>query len=127
MLGRHPIPRKHISFDEDVLDREDPNTFQDARSGHSSPGVVEIPGICPLKKDAAIEKAAKALASGTQDVLGAGALPEGPQPPGPGPSQAISSEISFSKGQVLNLNISDTMLQQHDGSSTPLPTNPKSA
>ena len=64
------VPRKHLSFDEDVLDREDPNTFQDARCGHSSPLGVELPGISPLQKDAAIEKVAKALASGTQDVLG---------------------------------------------------------
>ena len=127
MLGRHPIQRKHLSFVEDALDREDPNTFQDARSGHSSPGVPELPGISPLKKDAALEQAAQALGSGTHDALGAEALPLGSQTPGPGPSQANTTEISFPKNQVLDLNISDTMLQQPDGSSTPLPTSPKSA
>ena len=56
VLDRTPIPRKHLSFDEDVLDRDDSNTFQDARSGNSSPGVVELPEISPLQKDAANEK-----------------------------------------------------------------------
>jgi hypothetical protein len=73
------------------------------------------------------QQAAQALGSGAHDALGAGALPHGSQTTGPGPSgcQANNTEISFPKNKVLDLNISDTMLQP-DGSSTPLPPSPKS-
>ena len=95
---KNPSSKINLSFD-DVLEREDPNTFQDARSGQSSPGSIELPGISPLKKDAAFENAAKAITSGTQEILGAGALLEAPQPPETvtEPSQANSSEITFTR------------------------------
>ena len=75
-----------------------------------------------------METAAKAMTSGTQEILGAGALLEGPQPPATAtePSPANSSEITFTQGQVLNLDISDTIMQKPEGTSTPLPPNPKS-
>jgi hypothetical protein len=46
---KNPSSKINLSFD-DVLEREDPNTFQDARSGQYSPGNTGLPGISPLQK-----------------------------------------------------------------------------
>ena len=90
--------------------------------------VPELPGISPIRRDAALEQAAKELGSVAHDALGAAALPDGSQTTGPGPSgyQANTTEVTFPKNKVLDLNISDTMLEP-EGSSTPLPQSPKSA
>ena len=141
--GRHPVPMKHLSFNEDILDATDPNIsqiFQDDRNGQNangiSPQIPVLTGISPIRRDPALEQAAqeqgkKAAQTQAQVVAadaliqGAGALGDGIQTQGAGPSglQANDTEVTFTKKGSLDLNISDTMLQ---ATSTPLPASPKS-
>ena len=115
----------------------DPNIaqlFQDDRYGQNSngaagPKIPELTGISPIKRDAALEKAAKELVLGSvaHNALGAAALPDGPQTSGAGLSgfQAYTTEVTFPKTKVIDLDNSDTI--EPEGSSTPLPKSPKSA
>ena len=133
-LGRYPVPekfpQKHLSFTENPEIEGEPSNFQEG------PENRELPGISPLGKDKELETAAKAMTLGTKEIPGAEALPEGPQPPttatvtSPASSEITtatvtspaSSEITFNQRQVLDLNISDTIMQ---GTSTPIPQKPQ--
>ena len=150
--GRHPVPRRHLSFHEDILDTSDsniPQLFQENLNGQFangiSPQLPVLSGISPIRKDAAPvqadntaakEQEKKDAAQTQAQYVGNDALVQGAcalqlteadivhtQGAGPAAPQANDTEVTFTKGSRLDLNISDTMMQ---ATSTPLPASPKS-
>jgi hypothetical protein len=58
--GRHPIPRRHLSFHEDILDTSNGNLsrlFQENEheqyTNETSPQIPQLPGISPIGKNSA--------------------------------------------------------------------------
>ena len=124
--GRHPVPRKHLSFNEDT-DTAGLNisqNFQDGGNGQI-PQLPGITGISPIR-DPTLEQGAGAraddlqtqgagaLAEGLQ-TQGAGASADGLQNQGAGPSglqaHCNDTDITFSKAKKGSLGLVITFLQ----------------